>query len=61
MICRPILRLSQTFRQASEAPATSAMIFSNYREIVTPKEAERYWNIFPGAAAVNIVSMAQAS
>jgi hypothetical protein len=37
------------------------MIFSNYREIVTPEEAERYWNIFPAAAAVNVVSMAQAS
>ena len=23
------------------------MIFSNYREIVTPEEAERYWQIFP--------------
>jgi hypothetical protein len=23
------------------------IIFSNYREIVTPEEAERYWQIFP--------------
>jgi hypothetical protein len=27
------------------------MIFSNYREIVTPEEAERYWHIFPPAHA----------
>jgi hypothetical protein len=27
------------------------MIFSNYREIVTPDEAERYWQIFPPVQA----------
>jgi hypothetical protein len=37
------------------------LIFSNYREIVTPEEAERYWNIFPPAPAENVVAMAQAS
>ena len=37
------------------------MIFSNYREIVTPEEAERYWQIFPPTAAENIVPMAHAS
>ena len=36
------------------------MIFSNYREIVTPEEAERYWQIFPPTAAENVVPMAQA-
>ena len=36
------------------------MIFNNYREIVTPEEAERYWQILPPAQqAENIVSMAQ--
>jgi hypothetical protein len=30
----------------------------NYREIVTPEEAERYWQIFPPAQAENVVSMA---
>jgi integrase len=37
------------------------MIFSNYREIVTPEEAEQYWQIFPPAPAENVVPMAQAS
>jgi hypothetical protein len=34
------------------------MIFSNYREIVTP-EAERHWQIFPPATVENVVPMAQ--
>ena len=37
------------------------MIFDHYREIVTPEEAERYWQIFPPRAAQNVVPMAQAS
>ena len=40
---------------------TTKMIFSNYREIVTPEEADRYWQIFPPTAAENVVPMAQAS
>jgi integrase len=38
--------------------STTKMIFSNYREIVTPEEAERYWQIFPPAQADNVVPMA---
>jgi integrase len=34
----------------------SGMIFNHYRELVRPKEAERYWNIRP-AATVKIVSL----
>jgi integrase len=41
--------------------STTKMIFSNYREIVTPEEAEQYWNIFPPQPAENVVAMAQAS
>lgn len=37
------------------------MIFGHYREIVTPEEADRYWQIFPPAPAENVVSMAKAS
>ena len=37
---------------------TPRMIFDNYREIVTPAEADRFWNMFPPAPAANIVSMA---
>lgn len=31
------------------------MIFSNYRQLVKPKEAERYWNITPAATSKKIV------
>jgi len=41
---------------------TSAkLIFSTYRELVHPNEAERYFNILPPAPAENVVPMAQAS
>jgi integrase len=40
--------------------STTKMIFSNYREIVTPEEAEQYWNIFPPKSEENVVPMAQA-
>jgi integrase len=40
---------------------SQTMIFSNYREVVTPEEAERYWKISPEAIADNVVSMEAAS
>ena len=36
---------------------TPALIFSTYREVVTPGSAERYWQIFPHSPANNIMSM----
>ena len=33
------------------------MVFNHYREVVTPEEAERYWNIFPAKKAENVVPM----
>jgi integrase len=33
-----------------------AMIFKHYRELVKPKDAERYWQIKPGALAEKVVS-----
>ncbi len=39
-------------RVASELGHTSPqMLYSTYRELVFPKEAERYWNIMPGTEA----------
>jgi integrase len=32
-------------------------VFNHYREVVTPEEAERYWNIFPTVLAAIVVSM----
>jgi integrase len=39
---------------------TTKLIFSNYREVVRPDEAERYWNIRPQGSA-NLVPMEVAS
>jgi integrase len=36
---------------------SQAMIFSNYREVVTRDEAERYWAIKPRPAAGNVIPM----
>jgi integrase len=38
--------------------SSAAMLFSNYREIVRPEEAERYWDIKPATEAANVVSFA---
>jgi hypothetical protein len=34
------------------------MLFNTYREVVTPEEAERFWNIRPAADAANVVTFA---
>ncbi len=36
---------------------TPRMIFDNYREVVTPEEAEKYWSIKPKEPVPNVVSM----
>lgn len=36
---------------------TTTLIFTNYRELVTPEEAERYFNIYPAAPAQNVVAI----
>jgi integrase len=36
----------------------SGMIFSNYRQLVRPKDAERYWNIRPAAKGKKVVPFA---
>jgi hypothetical protein len=38
----------------------SGMIFNHYRELVRPKEAERYWNIRPAPMA-KVVSILRKS
>jgi len=32
------------------------MLYSTYREVVIPQEAERYWQIVPAADAANVVT-----
>jgi integrase len=44
-------------RVASELGHTSLqMLYSTYRELVRPEEAERYWNIAPAAEVGNLVA-----
>ena len=49
-------------RVASELGHTSPqMLYSTYREIVLPEEAQRYWKIEPVAGSKNVVAFADAS
>ena len=40
--------------------STPRMIFDNYREVVAPAEAERYWTIRPNINASNVVRLSTA-
>jgi integrase len=45
-------------RVASELGHTSPhMLYSTYRELVLPEEAEQYWKLTPAAEAANVVAM----
>jgi integrase len=47
-------------RVAAELGHTSPqMLYSTYRELVLPEEAERYWEIKPAAEAANVVAFAK--
>jgi integrase len=47
-------------RVAVELGHTSPqMLYSTYRELVLPEEAQRYWNIAPIASALNVIPLAQ--
>jgi integrase len=35
---------------------TPQLLYSTYRELVLPEEAERYWKLFPEATAKNVLS-----
>jgi hypothetical protein len=39
----------------------SGMIFNHYRQLVKPKEAERYWNIAPQAERSKVVDLTATS
>lgn len=36
---------------------TPRMIFDNYREVVTPEEADRFWNIRPQSPPENVIAL----
>lgn len=40
--------------------STPAMLYANYRELVVPEEAERFWQVAPAAEAENVVAFASA-
>jgi integrase len=49
-------------RVAAELGHTSPqMLYSTYRELVLPEEAERYWNIGPAADVANVVGFSSAA
>jgi integrase len=49
-------------RVASELGHTSPqMLYSTYRELVLPEEAERYWKIAPAAEGKNVVAFSASS
>jgi hypothetical protein len=37
------------------------MVFAHYRELVKPKDAERYWNIKPAPKNGNVVAFEEAA
>jgi integrase len=37
--------------------ASPQMLYSTYRELVLPEEAERYWKLFPPTETSNVISM----
>jgi integrase len=39
---------------------SSAMVFQHYRELVTPEQAERFWNLRPASGANNVIGFAAA-
>jgi integrase len=36
--------------------STPAMLYANYRELVLPEEAERYWKIAPASQSEKVVA-----
>jgi integrase len=54
-------RLAATSNAAAVAAelghSTSQMLYSTYRELVLPEEAERYWRIAPAKAAENVIAL----
>lgn len=39
--------------------STPAMLYANYRELVLPEEAHRYWQIAPAAEVENVVAFSK--
>jgi integrase len=49
--------LGDANRLALEMGNSAAMVFSHYREIVKPREAEAFWRIAPAVRAENVVEL----
>ena len=45
-------------RVSLEMGNSPQMVFAHYRELVKPKDAERFWQLAPSAAPANVVSLA---
>jgi integrase len=55
-----LARFNDAAKLALEMGNSPATIFRHYRQLVKPKDAERYWNIRPAGRA-NVVAFARAS
>jgi hypothetical protein len=51
---------NETLTQAMLGHESGKMLFAHYRELVKPKDAERYWQIMPASEAGKVVAMAAA-
>ena len=53
--CRPA-QCQDTARVSPEMGNSPQMVFSHYRELVKPRDAETYWRIMPAAKAGKVVA-----
>lgn len=44
--------------RADMGHTTARLLFANYRELVHPDQAERYFNLYPATPAANVIAMA---
>jgi hypothetical protein len=50
-----LARFNDAAKLALEMGNSPAMIFRHYRELVKPKDAERYWKIAPASGGKRII------
>jgi hypothetical protein len=56
-----LARFNDAAKLALEMGNSPATIFRHYRQLVKPKEAERYWKIAPAPAGKKVVQFAPAN
>ncbi len=56
-----LARFNDPAKLALEMGNSPAMIFRHYRELVKPKDADRYWKVAPAAAGKKLVQFTSAT